>query len=222
MNPPSARSGSGSADPGAAPSQPPIRLVLASRSPRRRQILSDLGIRFELVAPEVEEATAGEPEVVVLENARRKARAGRNLVEGPATVLGVDTEVALDGVVLGKPADEAEARLRLEALSGRTHEVLSGIVLLSDALEPRVPVERAGIASTEVTFRDLDEQTIDLYLRSGEWRDRAGAYAVQGLGSILVERLQGDLSNVIGLPLALLLQLAPNLIREPKISKAKV
>jgi septum formation protein len=181
MNQPSARSASGSAE---------SRLVLASRSPRRRRILSELGIEFELVAPEVEELTTGEPEALVLENARRKARAGRDLVAG-----------------------EAMIRERLEALSGRTHEVLSGLVLMTDAVVHGAPVERAGVAVTEVTFRKLDEPTIGLYLRSGEWRDRAGAYAIQGLGSILVESLRGDFSNVVGLPVALLLQLAPNLLR---------
>jgi septum formation protein len=191
MNQPSARSASGSAE---------SRLVLASRSPRRRRILSELGIEFELVAPEVEELTTGEPEALVLENARRKARAGRDLVAGEAMILGVDTDVALDGGLLGKAEDERGARERLEALSGRTHEVLSGLVLMTDAV-------------TEVTFRKLDETTIGLYLRSGEWRDRAGAYAIQGLGSILVESLRGDFSNVVGLPVALLLQLAPNLLR---------
>jgi septum formation protein len=187
MNQPSARSASGSAE---------SRLVLASRSPRRRRILSELGIEFELVAPEVEELTTGEPEALVLENARRKARAGRDLVAGEAMILGVDTDVALDGGLLGK-----------------AEEVLSGLVQMTDAVVHGAPVERAGVAVTEVTFRKLDEPTIGLYLRSGEWRDRAGAYAIQGLGSILVESLRGDFSNVVGLPVALLLQLAPNLLR---------
>ena len=203
MNRPSARSGSGSAE---------SRLVLASRSPRRRRILSELGVEFDLVAPEVEELIAGEPEALVLENARRKARAGRELVAGEATVLGVDTDVVLEGTVLGKAEDERGARERLEALSGRTHEVLSGLVLLTDSVAHETPVERAGVSVTEVTFRELDETTIELYLRSGEWRDRAGAYTIQGLGSILVETLRGDFSNVVGLPVALLLQLAPNLM----------
>lgn len=211
MNPPSARSGSGSAEPGPDPPRHHRRLILASRSPRRRQILTELGIEFEIVAPEIEEARDGDPELVVLENARRKALAGRELAGEPGLVLGVDTDVAIDGRLLGKAADEAEARQRLEALSGRTHEVLSGVVLLAEALESRVPVERAGVASTEVTFRELAEPTIELYLRSGEWRDRAGAYAIQGLGSILIESIRGDFSNVVGLPIATLLELAPDL-----------
>jgi septum formation protein len=164
---------------------------------------------------------------VVLENARRKAHAGlRQVGEGEGVVvLGVDTDVALDGRLLGKAAREEEARDRLEALSGRTHEVLSGVVLLGlDALvadsatkasgaarkDPSTG-ERSGVASSYVTFKRLDDATLTMYLRSGEWRDRAGAYAIQGLGAILVDELRGDFSNVVGLPLALLLDLAPEL-----------
>jgi nucleoside triphosphate pyrophosphatase len=189
------------------------------------------------VAPDVDELTVGEPEVAVLENARRKARAGMEMAGGEeALVLGVDTEVVLDGRLLGKAATEQEARERLEFLSGRTHEVLSGVVLLprlgrstmqsvpadgtNDILgiddPPSVPgdevAERSGLARSRVTFRDLPPRLLDVYLASGEWRDRAGAYAVQGLGSTLVGRVDGDLSNVIGLPVALLLELAPELL----------
>ena len=131
---------------------------------------------------------------------------------GPGTmVLGADTEVVLDGRVLGKPGDEAEARVLLEALSGRAHAVLTGAVVL----RPREAgtSERSGIARSTVTFRELDGATLDLYLGSGEWRGRAGAYAIQGLGSILVERLEGDFSNVVGLSVPLLLELAPELFR---------
>ncbi len=162
--------------------------------------------------PEVEELETGDPELLVIENARRKAQAGR-AVAGDALTLGIDTDVAVDGRVLGKPSDEAEARAHLEALSARAHEVLSGVVLLGSAIETRIPVERSGIARTEVTFHALTEETIELYLASGEWRDRAGGYAIQGLGSILIAGLQGDFSNVVGLPIALLLQLAPDLRR---------
>jgi septum formation protein len=159
--------------------------------------------------PEVEEICEGDPELVVLENARRKALAGRELAEGTGPILGVDTDVALDGRLLGKPADEAGARERLEALSGRAHEVLSGIVVLDTAIAVDAAVERSGVATTEVTFKRLDPATIDLYLASGEWRDRAGAYAIQGLGSILIDSIAGDFSNVVGLPVPLLLELLP-------------
>jgi septum formation protein len=168
-------------------------------------------VEFEVVRPQVEELREGEPRAVVLENARRKARAGLELAEAGegTTVLGADTDVAIDGRLLGKPEDADGARRRLETLSGRTHEVLGAIVLLEAG---EGGSERSGVAGSEVTCAALDPSTIDLYVRSGEWRDRAGAYAIQGLGSILVEELRGDFSNVVGLSVALLLQLEPKLL----------
>jgi septum formation protein len=184
------------------------RLVLASASPRRREILAGLGVVFEAVATDVDELSEGVPDEVVVENALRKARAG--VVKAGAgddsLVLGVDTDVVLDGGVLGKPADEEGARARLEALSGRTHEVLSGVALIGSS------GERTALARSLVTFRGLEPSDIDRYVASGEWRDRAGGYAIQGLGSTLVETLQGDFSNVVGLPLRTLLDLEPRLL----------
>ena len=190
-----------------------MRLILASASPRRREILSALRIPFDVIVPELEELAHGVPEEVVVENARRKAAAGLRAAgaEG-AIALGVDTEVVLDGRLLGKAAGRTEAREHLEALAGRTHTVLSGIVMRGAAPSGGEPVERSGVARTEVTFRELDPTTLETYLASGEWRDRAGAYAIQGLGSILVERVEGDFSNVVGLPVGLLLELAPELL----------
>jgi septum formation protein len=190
------------------------RLILASASPRRREILSALGVEFEVVTPEVEEIREGPPpEVLVLENALRKARAGLELSgSGEGSVaLGVDTEVVLEGRTLGKAKSEAEARERLALLSGRTHEVMSGLAVVRVGGD-----EHTGLARSLVTFRRLDGTTIERYLRSGEWRDRAGAYAIQGLGSILIQRLEGDFSNVVGLPLQPLFSLAPELF--PKLS----
>jgi septum formation protein len=163
------------------------------------------------VIPDVDELTAGEPEHAVVENARRKARAALERVGGSDPVLAADTEVVLDGRILGKASDEGEARERLHSLSGRTHAVLSGLVILV-AAERGEPIERAGMARSQVTFRDLSSNLLDAYVASGEWRDRAGAYAVQGLGSTLVERVEGDLSNVIGLPVNLLFELVPDLL----------
>ncbi|MEO8091886.1 MAG: Maf family protein [bacterium] len=173
-------------------------------------MLSAIGVEFVAVGTAVDELVDGlEPEELVVENARRKALAGLELAEaGEGEVaLGVDTEVVVDGNVLGKAANVDEARERLLALSGRTHEVLSGVVLACR----EVGEERAGVASSLVTFTRLDEATLGLYLASGEWRDRAGAYAIQGLGSLLIERVEGDFANVVGLPLQLLLELAPEL-----------
>jgi len=171
-------------------------VILASASPRRRDILEQLGVAFEVVVPEVEELTEGNPRDLVLENARRKAAA----VEGD-DVLGADTTVALDGSILGKPADMAEARSHLQRLSGGTHEVWSAVVF------------RGASAAdvTAVTFRDLGP-LMDWYLATGEWEGKAGAYAIQGRGAALVERIEGDYNCVVGLPVAALLALAPDLI----------
>jgi septum formation protein len=177
-------------------SAPESRLVLASASPRRRDLLALAGFRFEVTEPGVAELTAGEPGDVVVENARRKALAVAGRVGG-ATVLAADTDVVLGGEILGKPADREAARRSLERLAGRTHEVLSGVVVAGRGGEPAVELVRS-----EVAIAPLGEDLLDLYLDSGEWEGKAGGYAVQGLGSALIERVGGDLSNVIGLPLA--------------------
>jgi septum formation protein len=124
-------------------------------------------------------------------------------------VIGCDTDVVLDGVVLGKPADAAEARGYLDRMSGRTHEVLSGLVVLD------ADSELSGLERTEVTFRALSAAEKERYVRFGEWEGRSGGYAIQTLGSTLVERLEGSVSNVVGLPVGLLLDLAPALF-EPR------
>ena len=121
-----------------------------------------------------------------------------------AVVVGADTDVALDGRLLGKAADAEAARERLQQLSGREHEVLSGVAVCRGGA-----IAGTGLARTAVRFRDLDSATVERYVASGEWADRAGAYAIQGLGSMLVDRVDGDLSNVIGLPLPLLADLLP-------------
>jgi septum formation protein len=176
----------------------PEPLVLASRSPQRRAILEQLGVDFRPEAPDVEELSGGDPRAVVLENARRKARAVRG-----ERVLAVDTAVVLDGRIFGKPGDSAEAETFLRRLSGRTHEVLGGIVLLSGVSE------RSDVAVTRVRFRRLEHRDLDWYLASGEWRERAGGYAIQGRGAALVEAIDGDYWNVVGLPVPALLRLAP-------------
>lgn len=155
----------------------------------------------------MDELTEGDPDAVVLENARRKAQAGRALFPEAGLVLGADTEVVLDGHILGKAADADAARERLRALSGRTHEVLGAVALIDAGAEERSLVER-----TRVGFVEITDDLLELYVDSGEWRDRAGAYAVQGLGATLVDRIDGDLANVIGLPLRALLAVAPELV----------
>jgi septum formation protein len=178
-------------------------LILASRSPQRSAILTQLGVPFAVRPTSVEELMEGDPHAVVLENALRKARAAAG--EG-GEVLGVDTIVTLEGRIYGKPGDRDEAAATLHALSGATHTVLSAIALLRGA-EPQT-----ATAATAVTFRPLDERTLDWYLASEEWRDRAGGYAIQGRGAALVAAIEGDYLNVVGLPVATLLSLWPDLL----------
>ena len=171
-------------------------IVLASSSPRRREILELLGIEFTVQEPDYDEGEiAGlEPAEVAEAHARGKARA----VTGDR-VLGVDTLVALDGRVYGKPCDEDEARAFLRALAGRTHTVHSGLCLRAGG------VEHIRRATSDVTFAPLSEADVGWYLGTGEWRDRAGAYAVQGRGAALVRAVRGDFQNVVGLPVPELL-----------------
>jgi nucleoside triphosphate pyrophosphatase len=178
-----------------------MKLTLASGSPQRAEILHKLGLEFEVVVSGVEELTGGDPGAEVLENARLKARA----VEPDGIVIACDTDVVLDGRALGKPADAAESRRYLDRMSGRSHEVLSGLVVLADG------EERAGLERTTVTFKELSEAEKERYVAFGEWEGRSGGYAIQTLGSTLVERIEGSVSNVVGLPVGLLIDLAPEL-----------
>jgi septum formation protein len=180
-------------------------LVLASRSPQRRAILERVGVTFTVRPADVAELTAGDPAEVAVQNALRKARAVL-AVDAPALVLGVDTVVALEGKIYGKPTDEGEARETLHALSGAQHTVLSGVALIEDGQE------RTALAATEVVFRELDAGLIDWYVATGEWRERAGGYAIQGAGAALVREVRGDYENVVGLPLATVLDLCPWLL----------
>jgi septum formation protein len=179
-------------------------VILASGSPRRRTILEQLGVDFRVEVPGVEELDAGEPSEVVVQNALRKARA---VARPGERVLGADTEVVLDGEVLGKPADADAAGALLRRLSGREHEVMSGIAVCEDG------TERTGLAVTRVRFRELREADIGWYLATGEWSGLAGGYAIQGRGAALVESIEGDYWNVVGLPVPELLRLLPDLLR---------
>jgi septum formation protein len=165
-------------------------IVLASRSPQRRALLGALGVEFRVVVAGVEEG----PDAAV--NARAKALAVRERV-GPAAgaVVAADTEVLLDGRALGKPADRSDAARMLAALAGRAHRVVTAVAVLS----ARGLAERAVAA--EVRMRAADPRRLEWYLDTGEWRERAGGYAIQGAGAALVERVEGDPSTVVGLPL---------------------
>jgi septum formation protein len=168
-------------------------LTLASRSPRRRELLAQLGIPLEVRPAETDETPAGgEPaREYVLRVAREKAAA----VDGE-TVLGADTSVVLDGAILGKPRDEGEARAMLRSLSGRTHQVLTGVCAR------RRGREELAVAATTVRLAPLSDALVTWYVRSGEPFDKAGAYAVQGLAGAFVSEVEGSISNVVGLPLA--------------------
>jgi septum formation protein len=169
-------------------------------------VLERLGVAFTVRPAEVEELAHGEVEELVRENALRKALAVRREQEREA-VLGCDTLVSLDGVVHGKAADREGARAALRALAGRTHAVHSAVaVLLPDG------ELRSGHARTEVRFREIDEGLLEWYLARGEWRERAGSYAIQGAGAALVREIAGDYENVVGLPLATLLDIYPQML----------
>ncbi|HWE80095.1 MAG TPA: Maf family protein, partial [Gaiellaceae bacterium] len=168
--------------------------VLASTSPQRSAILTQLGIRFDVVAPDYEETPGGDP----LEHAAGKAR---SVEGGERPVLGVDTVVLCEGRVIGKPADAGDAEQMLEHLAGKTHDVVSGLCLRTPGWE------ELHSETTRVTFRELTPRDLGHYLASGEWEGRAGSYAIQGLGASLVERVEGDYLNVVGLPGGLLVRL---------------
>jgi septum formation protein len=178
--------------------------VLASRSPQRREILGRLGLDFSVRVSDAPELHEGEPEAVALANALRKARAVARPGEDEL-VIGCDTIVVAGGRIYGKPADGREAADTIRALAGVTQEVISGLAVLIGG------EERTAVARTAVTFRAADDDLIAWYVATGEWRERSGGYAIQGQGARLVERIDGEVENVVGLPLQTLLELAPEL-----------
>ena len=183
-----------------APPAPP--LLLASTSPQRRAILEQLGIPFDVLAPRYEEHDPpdADPVELVRAHARGKARSVAAAADG-RPVLGVDTTVVLDARVYAKPADAGDAERMLEELAGRTHTVVSGLCLWTPAWEI-VETE-----ATRVSFRPLTARDLAAYVASGEWEGRAGGYAIQGKGAAVVERIEGDYLNVVGLPVSLLVRL---------------
>jgi septum formation protein len=187
-------------------------LTLASTSPQRRAILEQLRIPYEVVTPEYVEhdPSHADPTELVLRHAEGKARSVH--AYGQIT-LGVDTTVHLDGRVYGKASDADVAARMLHELAGRTHTVVSGLCLLG-AGDPVLADER-----TDVMFRSASEDTLAAYVASGEWEGRAGAYAIQGLGGRLIERVDGDYLNVVGLPGALLVSILEE--RAPKLLQTR-
>jgi septum formation protein len=179
-----------------------VHLILASASPQRRAILTQVGLPFTVRPSGVEELATGEPRAVAAENARRKALAR---ADGDALVLGADTLVTIDGDIIGKPRDAAHAVEHVTRLGGRTHAVVGGIAL---ARAGRIVAEAVEV--TEVDFRALTPGDVAAYVATGEWEGRAGGYAIQGRGAVLVRGIRGDYLNVVGLPLGRLLDLLPH------------
>ena len=180
----------------------PSRVVLASGSPRRHELLSQIGVPFVVRAPDIDESPA-ESELPV-DYVRRLASAKGAAVQAASDelVLAADTTVEIDGTILGKPQDEADAASMLRQLSGRTHRVHTGVAVRLGGRE------HVDVCTTLVTFVDLDEATIHWYVSTGEPMGKAGSYAIQGAGAALVSRIDGSVSNVIGLPLDLAIDLA--------------
>ncbi|MFH0778357.1 MAG: Maf family protein [Candidatus Eisenbacteria bacterium] len=178
---------------------PRARVVLASESPRRRELLRMIGIRFEAVVPRVKEELAGEmePSAVVVELALKKALAAKDQFPD-AVVIGADTLVVLDGKVLGKPVDATEAYSMLRTLSGRTHTVYTGTALV----DCPTGLCESGFERSLVTMRDLSDDEIARYIATGEPMDKAGGYGIQGFGGVFITHINGCYFNVMGLPIA--------------------
>ncbi|OWA33231.1 septum formation protein Maf [Saccharibacillus sp. O16] len=180
-------------------------LILASGSPRRRELLSLLNLPFDVRPSDADERTPEdwEPEKIVTELALRKARVVIDDRESEgAIVIGSDTIVVLEGQVLGKPADAEEAAAMLRLLSGRRHQVYTGLACIQHPEHPERTL--VGYSRADVTMRPIAETEIAAYVATGEPMDKAGSYAVQGLGAVFVERIEGDYHAIVGLPLALL------------------
>ncbi len=176
------------------------QIILASASPRRQELLTQMGVPFQVHAPQVDEHLTGSAKQVVLELARRKALAAVS-AHPQAVVLAADTLVAINGVVLGKPKDLQDAARMLGLLSGAWHEVHTGVCLALDG-----KIETAH-AKTRVQFSDLSQDEIALYCANGEPMGKAGAYAIQGLGGMFIQQIHGSYTNVVGLPTSVVYQM---------------
>jgi septum formation protein len=180
-----------------------MSILLASASPQRSAILTQLQIPFRAISPDVEELDMGAPNDVALHNARLKAAAVADQVSGDELILACDTLVDVDGVPFGKPANAEEAFTMLTLMRGRTHDVVGGIVMVHPTTGERH--ERA--VRTKVRFRDFPDDLLQAYLAGDEWQGRAGGYAIQGTGAAFVSGIGGDYQNVVGLPVSMLLSL---------------
>jgi septum formation protein len=182
------------------------KIVLASKSPRRAEILQAVGWEFEAVAANIDE-TRREPEDAVSyvkRLAQTKAETVAKRLSNPNLVLGADTVVVIEGEILGQPRDDGDARRMLELLSGKWHEVVTGIALIRAGQTPQVLIDHE---TTRVHFCELSADEIDWYVATGEPSDKAGAYAIQGRGALFIEEIRGDYFNIVGLPVRLFYKL---------------
>lgn len=194
------------------------KIILASASPRRRELLKQAGFSFEVMVSQTDEhITAETPEKMVEELSRRKARAVASALSTDSLVIGADTIVAVDGKILGKPADETDALHMLRELSGRTHQVYTGVTLLAagqgnadregdDHSDSASPYVCTFAECTDVTMYPMTDEEILAYIATGEPMDKAGAYGIQGRAAIFIKEIRGDYNNVVGLPIARLYQ----------------
>ncbi len=182
------------------------KIILASASPRRRELLAQIGVEFEVFPAKGEEAASGtEPSEVVLELSRQKAlevaeRIRRQGRPGKAVILGADTVVAFEGRILGKPKDAADAVRMVEALAGHSHSVFTGVTVVQ--LDGESQEASSFYEETKVTVSKISRRQAEEYVRTGEPMDKAGAYAIQGRFAAFVEKIEGDYNNVVGLPVA--------------------
>ena len=183
-----------------------MKLILASGSPRRREILTDLGYSFDVKTADFDESQVSleKPSegVQALALGKATAAAEATSVDAPTVFLGSDTVVALNDAVMGKPTDEEDAKAMLRSLSGKTHVVYTGVALVEKNERGEIVSNETFVEATEVTFFELSEEEIDWYVGTGEPMDKAGAYGIQGLGRVLVEGIRGDYETVVGLPAA--------------------
>ena len=187
------------------------RLVLASQSPRRAELLRAVGGEFEAVAANIDETRMESEDAVsyVKRLAQGKAETVAGRISNHELVLGADTVVVIDGEILGQPRDDDDARRMLKLLSGKWHEVLTGLALLRAGKPPRVLVDHQ---TTRVQFCEMSDDEIDWYVSSGEPKGKAGAYAIQGRGALFIRGIQGDYFNVVGLPLRLVYELMSDIL----------
>jgi len=179
------------------------KVILASKSPRRKELLNQIGIEFEILICDKEEIiTSNDPEKVVLELSEQKAENVAAMVSGneKMLIIGADTVVSVDGEIMGKPSDDKHAYEMLKKLSGNTHQVYTGVTVL--VWQGEILNEISFAECTDVTMYDISDEEIKEYIKSGEPADKAGSYGIQGLGAKLIKKIDGDYNNVVGLPVA--------------------